>query len=153
DPADQLAHAALALGRSDLPAEIFRDHDVGRLLRPAPGNLDVALFEHDVAALIADDGGADVPLDLVERIDARLGDEARKRQAGDGCGAFPRACLAGVRTRRLRRRPDGVRVVRFQTAVALHGMLTGTGGVEGSAILHVSAPFTSGPEVRTGDRL
>src|ERR1035441_7292345 len=34
DAADQLLDAALTLRRADLPAEILRDDDVGRLLRP-----------------------------------------------------------------------------------------------------------------------
>ena len=37
DAADQLLDAALALRRADLPAEIFRDDDVGGLLRPGLG--------------------------------------------------------------------------------------------------------------------
>ena len=37
DAADQLLDAALPLGRANLPAEIFRDDDVGRLLRPRFG--------------------------------------------------------------------------------------------------------------------
>ena len=48
DAADQLLDAALALGRPDLPAEILRDDDVGRLLGPEPGDLDVALLEDDL---------------------------------------------------------------------------------------------------------
>ena len=49
DAADELVDAALALGRADLPAEILGDDDVGRLLRPEPGHLDVALLEDDFA--------------------------------------------------------------------------------------------------------
>ena len=79
-PADQLLDAALALGRADLAAEIFRDDDVGRLLRPGPRDLDVALLEHHFAALVADDGRAQIPFDLVERIDAGFGEEPRERQ-------------------------------------------------------------------------
>src|SRR5207344_2541430 len=71
-PADELLDAALALGRSDLSAEILRDDDVRGLLRPRLRNLDVALLEHDLAAQAADDGRAELPLDLVERIDSGL---------------------------------------------------------------------------------
>ena len=45
-------------------------------------NLDVALLEHHLAALVADERRADLPLDLVERIDAGFGEEARERQPG-----------------------------------------------------------------------
>ena len=34
--------------------------------------LDVALFEHELAAFIGDDGRAQLPLDLVERVSALL---------------------------------------------------------------------------------
>ena len=61
DAADQLLDAALALRRADLPAEILRDDDVGGLLRPEAGHLDVALLEDDLALLVADDGRADAP--------------------------------------------------------------------------------------------
>ena len=44
------------------------------------GNLDVALLEDDLALLVADDGRADLPLDFVERIDARQGEVPRKFQ-------------------------------------------------------------------------
>src|SRR5204862_42177 len=70
DAADELFDAALAPRRPYLPAEILRDDDVGRLLRPEFGNLDVALLEHHLAAFVADDRRAELPLDFVERIDA-----------------------------------------------------------------------------------
>jgi hypothetical protein len=57
-------------GVAHLPAEVLRDDDVGGLLRPELGNLDVALFEDDLALLVADDGGADFPLHFVERVHA-----------------------------------------------------------------------------------
>ncbi len=63
-------------GRADRPAEVLRDDDVGGLLRPELRDLDVALLEDDLALLVADDGRADVPLDLVERIDALSSKEA-----------------------------------------------------------------------------
>src|ERR687887_132214 len=55
DAPDELLDAALALGRADLPAKIFRDDDVGRLLRPRLRHLDVALLEDHFAAFVADD--------------------------------------------------------------------------------------------------
>ena len=93
DAADQLLDAALALGRADLAAEILRDDDVGRLLRPGLRDLDVALLEHHLAALVADHRRAQLPFDLVERIDAGLGEEARERQPRRGGSAF--ACARG----------------------------------------------------------
>ena len=92
--ADQLLDAVLALGRPDLPAEIFRDDDVGRLLRPEGRNLDVALLEHHLAALVADDGRPLLPRDLVERVNARQ----RKRRAETPGPATetPFGCLAPV---------------------------------------------------------
>ena len=81
DAADQLLDAALALGRADLPAEVLRDHDVGGLLRPETGDLDVALLEDDRALFVADDGRADLPFDLVERIDPFAAEEPLELQA------------------------------------------------------------------------
>src|SRR5262249_49487811 len=80
DAADQLPDAALALGRADLAAEILGDDNVGGLLRPRLRDLDVALFEDHFAALAADDGGAQLPLDLVERIDGGVAEEPGERQ-------------------------------------------------------------------------
>jgi hypothetical protein len=84
DAADQLLDAALALGGANLAAEVLGDDDVGRLLRPEPGNLDVALLEDDLALLRSDDGGAEVPLDLVERVDAFAREEAFVLETGSG---------------------------------------------------------------------
>src|SRR4029079_6727310 len=65
DAADQLLDAALALRRADGAAEVLRDDDVGRLLRPEFRDLDVALLEYDVPLLVADDGRSDIPFDLI----------------------------------------------------------------------------------------
>ena len=83
DAADQLLDAALALGRADLPAEILGDDDVGRLLGPELGDLDVALLEDDLALFAADHGRPEVPLHLVERIHPFVREEAFVLQAGD----------------------------------------------------------------------
>src|SRR5438552_16949605 len=56
DAADQLLDGALAIGRAHLAAEIFRDDDVGRLLRPEGRNLDVLLLEDDLPLFIPDHG-------------------------------------------------------------------------------------------------
>src|SRR5262245_37668869 len=74
DAADELLDAALALRGADLAAEIFRDHDVRRLLRPRLRDLDVALLEDDLALLVADDGGAKLPFHFVERVDCGVGE-------------------------------------------------------------------------------
>src|SRR5262249_25024581 len=91
DAANQLLDALLALGRIHLPAEIFRDDDVGRLLGPEGRNLDVVLFEDDLPLLVADDGRAGFPFELVERIDARQGEVAWKLKAWNGCTSGLRA--------------------------------------------------------------
>jgi hypothetical protein len=74
-PADELLHAALALGRPHLAAEILRDDDVCGLLGPEAGNFDVALLENDRALLVADHRRAGLPFDLVEGIDPRAAEE------------------------------------------------------------------------------
>src|SRR5262245_11268317 len=84
DAANQLLDAVLALGRIHLPAKIFRDDDVGGLLGPEGRDLDVALFEDDLPLLVADDGRASLPFDLVERIDAGQGEVAWKFKAWNG---------------------------------------------------------------------
>ena len=94
DAADQLLDAVLALGRADLPAEILRDDDVGRLLRPERGDLDVALLEHHLAALVADDGRPLLPGDLVERVDAWQREEARELQAWRRCRMPVSRCVS-----------------------------------------------------------
>ena len=45
DPVDKLTNAVLAPGRLELAVEVLACHDVGRCLRPARRDLDVALFE------------------------------------------------------------------------------------------------------------
>src|SRR5262249_35358179 len=56
DTADQLLDPLFTLGSADLPAEVLGDDNVGRLLRPEPGDLDVALLEDDLSFLGSDDG-------------------------------------------------------------------------------------------------
>src|SRR5262249_44509557 len=70
---------------------------------------------------------ADLPLDLVERVDARLGEEARERQARRRGRPRLRARLFGVDKRRYRGR-----------ATAFHGLLAGSCSLISSAILHES---------------
>src|SRR6185503_1177494 len=79
DPGDHLLHRALALRRAELAAEVLLGDDVGRVLRPALRELDLALLERGVLRA-ADHGVADLPLDLVERVDAGPREAALHRQ-------------------------------------------------------------------------
>ena len=67
DPGDHLLDGGLALIAAELAAEVFLGDDVGRVLRPRPGELDSALFEGRVRR-IADHGVTELPLDLVEGV-------------------------------------------------------------------------------------
>ena len=127
--ADQLLHAALTLRRADLAAEVLGDHDVGGLLRPRLRNLDVALLEDHLAPLVADHRGAQLPFDLIERVDARLGEETRKCQPSRGSLLRPR--LVRVDERRY-------------ASTALDRLLAGTDGLISSAVLHVPTPIAPG---------
>src|SRR6185295_1287998 len=103
-----------------------------------------ALLEHQFAAFVADEGRADLPFDLVERIDARFREEARERQSRNGWGRPRfRPPFDGLRPFRIGRtrllRLDKRRRRRGSTA-ALNRLLTC--GPVGSALFHVSAPFT-----------
>src|SRR5438876_1394170 len=68
DASDQLAHAALAAVAAERSAEVLRDDDVRRCLRPRVWDLDVLLLEERVAALVGDDRRAQLPLDCCEWI-------------------------------------------------------------------------------------
>ena len=72
----------LALGRADMTAEILGHDHVGGELRPALRNLDVRLLEDDFALLVGDRGGAELPLDGVEGIDAGLREVTCDRETG-----------------------------------------------------------------------
>ena len=93
DAADHLLDAPLALGRGHAAAEVLLGDDVRRRLRPELRELDVLLVE-DRLLLAGDEGVADLPLDLVERVAAR-----DREVAADG------------ETRRLRRRRCSPRAV------------------------------------------
>ena len=71
DAADHLLDGALALVRAELAAEVLLGDDVGGVLRPGERELDAALLERRVLR-VADHGIADLPLDGVERMHARL---------------------------------------------------------------------------------
>src|SRR6185295_10667274 len=83
DAADQLLDAVLALGRADLAAEILRDNDVGGLLGPGGRDFNVALLENDLPLFVSDDRRADLPFDLVERVNARQREVAWKIESLD----------------------------------------------------------------------
>src|SRR5687767_3957773 len=126
DAADQLLDGPLTLRRADGAAEILGDDDVRGLLRPEARDLDVALLENNGPLLVADDGGPDVPFDLVERIDPFLRKEAAVLEAGRARG----------RDRAYRR----VRAGRFRFARP-----AGRTDVGSSAILHLTPPDVSPP--------
>src|SRR5439155_957912 len=108
--ADQLPHAALALGRAERAAEVLGDDDVGRELRPGPRHLDVALLEDGLAALAGDDRRADLPLDRLVRIGARRDEAPRDRQAAPRRAlrrTRPSALLPSNRLRRHAQPPPG----------------------------------------------
>ena len=70
DARDHLAHRALALRRSERPAEVLLRDDVRRRRRPEDRELHLALLEGG-PVLAGDEGVAHLPLDLVVRVDAR----------------------------------------------------------------------------------
>src|SRR5206468_6752987 len=108
--ADQLPYAALALGRAERAAEVLRDDDVGRELRPGLRHLDVALLEDGLAALAGDDRRADLPLDRLVRIGARRDEAPRDRQAAPRRAlrrTRPSALLPSNRLRRHAQPPPG----------------------------------------------
>ena len=79
DAADHLLDRALARGRVELAAEVLLGDDVGRVLRPAARELDVALLEGDLVA-VADARVADLPLDGVEGVRLRRREVAMDSQ-------------------------------------------------------------------------
>src|SRR6516165_2048771 len=81
DAADELLDAVLTAGRANLTTEVLRRDDVGGLLRPGLRDLDVALLEDDLAAFVADDGVAQLPLHLIKGVNARGREKSRKSQA------------------------------------------------------------------------
>ena len=80
DAADHLLDGALALGRGHAAAEVLLRDDVRRGLRPELRELDVLLLEGRAVAA-GDVRVAQLPLDRVERIDARDGEVALRSDA------------------------------------------------------------------------
>ena len=85
DATDHLLDGVLARGAVELAAEVLLGDDVGGVLRPALGELDVALLEGDAVA-VSDAGVAALPLDGVEGVRAGIGEEAFDRERGSGRG-------------------------------------------------------------------
>ena len=81
DAADHLLHARLALGRAHLAAEVLLRDDVRRGLRPELRELDPLLVE-DGLVLARDEGIAELPLHLLERVAARDREEALDADVG-----------------------------------------------------------------------
>ncbi len=83
---DQLAHAVFAAGdgglglRTERPAEVLRDHYVGRGLRPRSRHFHVLLLKDHPPVFARDHGRAILPLDLAHRIDARAREVAPDRK-------------------------------------------------------------------------
>src|SRR5207249_2976245 len=73
--ADQLANASLALRGAERTAEVLRDDDVGRELRPRLRDLDVALLEDGLARFAREHRRADLALARVPA-SVRLADHA-----------------------------------------------------------------------------
>ncbi len=94
--ADQVPHGGFALGRVDLPVEIFRGDDVRGRLRPGLGDLDILLAEDDLSLFVADLSGAPLPFDGVKGRDSPIGEIALELEAGLGLH-FRRRCRTGCR--------------------------------------------------------
>ena len=69
--ADQLFYGVLTLRCSNLTTKILRRDHIRRHLRPELGELHVALLEDGLAGLARDDGGPELPFDLIEGVLAR----------------------------------------------------------------------------------
>ncbi len=103
DAADELADGGLTPGRVEVAAEVLGDDDVRGHLGPELRHLDVFLLEDDLALLIADDGGAHLPLAGVVGIDSRF-----RVEALDGDAACSGFLPGGFRLRSIRSRPERV---------------------------------------------
>ena len=123
--ADELADAALAVGRAELAAEVLGDHHVGRRLRPELGHLDVLLLEDLLPLLVRDHGIAQLPLDGVEGVHPGrrvVALEVQTPRRGLGGGLRLGGSSAG------RHRPvadrSASRLVRLQGGMGLHALLS-----------------------------
>ena len=74
--AHQLLDRVLAFRRAHGAAEVLGGHNIGGLLAPALGRLDVFLLEDRATALILDDGAPGIPFELVVGMNAFGREEA-----------------------------------------------------------------------------
>src|SRR5438105_3786313 len=95
DTADHLLDRVLARRRSDLTAEVLLSHDVGRVLRPRLGELDIALLERNLVA-VADARVAQLPLDGVKRMDSGRREMTPDRQSAAGLRLLASGVLLGL---------------------------------------------------------
>src|SRR5215471_15018804 len=79
--ADELPDTGLALRGAELAVKVFAGNDVGRSHRPGFWDLDLFLFEDDVAFRVRDRGSALFPFDFVVGRDARLGKKPAEAKA------------------------------------------------------------------------
>ncbi len=78
---DELPDGRLPLRRAEVTAEVLAHDDVRGELAPGGGDLHVLLLEDELARLVADGSGPDLPGDLVVRMDAGPGPAALEREA------------------------------------------------------------------------
>jgi len=91
DARDHLLDRALAGGRVELAAEVLLGDDVGRVLRPGRGELDVLLLEDGADARVAQ-----LPLDGLERVHAGLGEQTPHAERLAGAGFVSHSGLRGL---------------------------------------------------------
>jgi hypothetical protein len=96
---DKLAHGAFAPGGAQLAAEILLHDHVGRGLAPSARHLDIALLEHDFAAVADDAGRALFPDDSRVAIVAGPGEGSFDAHSGRRLAALAAigACILGPR--------------------------------------------------------
>ena len=83
---DEVADTLFALGGADLAVKVFAGDDVGGGDGPVGGDFYGLLLEDEAAFEVLDDGVTKLPGELVEGVDAGLGEVTREVQAGGGAG-------------------------------------------------------------------
>ena len=86
DAPHELPGAVLALVRAVFAVEILGDNHFRCQRRPTLRDLDVFLFENRLPGIVGDLRRAPVPLQLVERMNIRLAENAHNRQTGSPGG-------------------------------------------------------------------
>ncbi len=95
DAGDQGADAGLALGGSKLAMQVLRSDDICRGHRPVRGDLDVLLFEDELALEVLDDCVTKLPGDIIEGRDPGLCEVAREGEARSTFGSSGSRLLGG----------------------------------------------------------